>query len=145
MSRDNKLVAGITLAIIKKLIARDSAEYYEQNRNDLYAILDKAGWIYDYSKSIWKERTIYGRKSPVKVMNSPVPAAANNGRNTTTLALIRVIAPSNEIDYILSQLSELFPCLDAEIISTSKPQPTRGSSWERIYLKVQFHRSVNHE
>lgn len=144
MSRDNKLVAGITLAIIKKLIARDSAEYYEQNRNDLYAILGKAGWVYDNSKRMWKERTIFGRKSPVKVMNSPVPTAANNGHRVASIALIRVIAPREEMDYILSQLNELFPCLDGEIQSTSREYQGDGN-WVRVYLKVEFKRSINHE
>lgn len=144
MSRDNRLISGITLAIVKKLITRDSAEYYEQNRNNLYAILDKAGWIYDSEKRIWKERTIFGRKAPVKVMNSPVPDAANNGHKPISIALIRVIAPGDDMDYILSQLNELFPAIDGDILTTSKEYQANGT-WVRVYLKVQFTRSVNHE
>lgn len=144
MSRDTKLISGITLAILRKLIAKDSAEYYEQNRQELYALLDRANYIFNNEKRIWRERIQTRRNSPqVKVMQSPMPLQNGNG-HISTIALIRVIAPANEMDYILSQLGELFPCLDAEIVHTSKEYQSNGQ-WVRTYLKVQFNRSVNHE
>lgn len=144
MSRDTKLISGITLALLKKLITRDSAEFYEQNRMELYALLDRANYVFNNDKQIWRERA-HKRRGPaqVKVMQSPLPAGPGNG-HLTTLALIRVIAPAEEMDYIIAQLNELFPCLDAEIVSISKSYPSDGH-WIRTYLKVQFNRSVNHE
>jgi hypothetical protein len=57
VAKNNKLIAGITLAIIHKLISRESAAYYEENRSELYAILDRANFRFSSEKQLWIERT----------------------------------------------------------------------------------------
>jgi hypothetical protein len=135
----NRLLAGITLAIVKKLITRDSAEFYEQNSAELYALLDKNGYRFRTDRQIWVERKFAKRRSPaVQIMESPVPATAQE-TNRGIVALMRVIAPANEMDYILSQINELIPCLDGEIVIQSKRYPG-DDSWTRVYLRIVFNR-----
>lgn len=135
----NKLIAGITLAIVKKLITREQAEYYEQNMNELYAILDKHNYRFHNDRQMWVERVQKKRRpAQVQVMKSPVPATKQEIERGV-IALMRVIAHHDEMNYILSQISELIPCLDAEITSTSKPYPN-DNNWERVYLRIIFHK-----
>lgn len=135
----NKLIAGITLAIVKKLITREQAGYYEQNMNELYAILDKHNYRFHNDRQMWVERVQKKRKpAQVQVMKSPVPATKRE-LERGVVALMRVIAPHDAMEYILSQINELIPCLDAEITSTSKPYPN-DNNWERVYLRIIFHK-----
>lgn len=136
MAKNNKLIAGITLAIIRKLISRESAAYYEENRNELYAILDRANFRFNNDKQLWVERKFKKRRSPrVKVVSSKPDNTENGGSHF--IALVRVIAPQSEIEYIIAQMNELFPCLNAEVIGTSKRYPGNGT-WDRVYLRVRF-------
>lgn len=140
----NKLLSGITLAVVKKFISRESAEFYEENSAALYDLLDRKGWRFHNDRQMWVERKYPKRRPPtVQIMKSPVPATVQETAKGI-VALLRVIAPSSEIDYILSQLNELMPCLDGEIVSTSKRYPGNGT-WERVYLKVVFNRSINRD
>jgi len=136
----NKLLSGITLAVIKKIIARDSAEFYEQRPTDLYALLDKRGYRFHNDRQMWVERKYPKRKpAQVQIMQSPVPATRQETAKGI-VCLMRLIAPSSDMDYILSQVNELLPALNGEVVSTSKAYPS-GNAWERIYLRVIFHRS----
>lgn len=137
MAKNNKLIAGITLAIIHKLISRESAAYYEENRNELYAILDRANFRFHNEKQLWVERTFEKRRAPrVKVIAEPKPDNTESA-DSDFLALVRVIAPQSRMDYIIAQMNELFPCLNAEMLSVSKRYPGYGT-WERVYLRVRF-------
>lgn len=136
MAKNNKLIAGITLAIIHHLISRESAAHYEEHRDELYTILDAANFRFNNDKQLWVERKFKKRRSPRVTVISPEPDNAKNG-GSDFIALVRVIAPRSEIDYIITQMSELFPCLNAEVISTSKRYPGQGT-WERVYLRVRF-------
>jgi hypothetical protein len=135
----NKLLSGITLAVVKRLIARDATEYYEQNPTELYAILDVQGWRFHTDRKMWVERKYQKRRPPtVQIMKTPVPATAQETKRGI-VALMRVIAPANELDYILSQINELIPCLDGEITTQSKRYPGQNA-WERVYLRIVFNR-----
>lgn len=136
MAKNNKLIAGITLAIIRKLISHESAAHYEEHRDELYAILDAANFRFNNDKQLWVERKFKKRRSPrVKVVSSRPDNTENGGSDF--IALVRVIAPQSEIDYIIAQMSELFPCLNAEVVSASKRYPGNGT-WERVYIRVRF-------
>jgi len=140
----NKLLSGITLAVVKRLIARDATEYYEQNPTELYALLDGRGWRFHNDRQMWVERKYPKRRSPtVQIMKSPVPATAQENKKGI-VALMRIIAPANEMDYILSQVNELIPCLDGEITTQSKRYPG-DNAWERVYLRIVFNRRPTNE
>lgn len=141
----NKLLSGITLAVIKKYISRDSAEYYEQNSAELYAILDKKGWRFHNDRQMWVERKYPKRKPPaVQIMKSPVPATVQE-KSRGIVALMRVIAPQPDMDYILNSVQELIPALDGQVVSVSKPYANQESGWQRVYLKVIFNRSISRD
>lgn len=134
MAKDTKLISAMSLAIIKKLIGVDSAEYYRENRNELYAILDRANYRFHNDKQQWVTRKFKKRRVSTRVRAETRSFSSGAG---ATITLLRVIAPARKMDYILSQMNELFPCLNAEVLSTSKRYPGDGT-WERVYLRIRF-------
>lgn len=128
MPKDNKLISALSMAVIRKFIDMSAVEYYRQNRAELYALLDRANYRFDCESQRWVERKFKKRRSArIKVTE----------RHGGDIALVRIIAPSSQIDYIISQMNELLPCLNAEITSISKRYPGSGT-WDRVYLRVKF-------
>lgn len=131
-NRNNKIISAISTALINRLIDISNAEYYQNNREELYAILDRANMRFSNDKQTWVERTFKKRRaSRVKATARRSPKTGND------YALLRIIAPSENMDYILSQMNELIPCLNGEVVSESKRYPGDGT-WERVYLRVRF-------
>lgn len=131
-NKNGKLISALSTALLNGLMDIGNAEYYQNNRDELYALLDKAEYRFSNDKQQWVKRTFKKRRA------TRVKAEARQGKVTgKEYALVRIIAPSQDMDYILSQFAELIPCLNGEITSESKRYPGDGT-WERVYLRIRF-------